>query len=51
MRGVKLTDTQLVIAVEEIEQGLVDADLGGGLVKKRIALPHRGKKLGFDGHH
>jgi hypothetical protein len=26
--------------------GLVDADLGGGLYKKRIALPGRGKRAG-----
>ena len=29
-----------------MEQGLVDADLGGGLVKKRIPLPGRGKRGG-----
>ncbi|MEM9243487.1 MAG: type II toxin-antitoxin system RelE/ParE family toxin [Pseudomonadota bacterium] len=27
----KLTDNQLKIAVSEIEQGLIDADLGSGL--------------------
>lgn len=26
-----------------MEQGLIDADLGGGIVKKRVALPGRGK--------
>ena len=26
-----------------MEQGLIDADLGGGVVKKRIALPGKGK--------
>lgn len=26
--------------------GLVDADLGGGVVKKRVALPGRGKRGG-----
>lgn len=24
-------------------QGLIDADLGGGVIKKRVALPGRGK--------
>jgi hypothetical protein len=38
-----LTDRALLSAVEEIRRGLVDADLGGGLLKKRIALPGRGK--------
>lgn len=31
-------------AIEEMERGLVDAKLGGGIVKKRIALPGRGKR-------
>ncbi len=26
-----------------MERGLIDANLGGGLVKKRVALPGRGK--------
>jgi hypothetical protein len=29
------------------EQGLVDADLGGRLVKQRIARPGQGKSCGF----
>ena len=33
-------------AVEEMENGLVDADLGGSVFKKRIALPGRGKSGG-----
>ena len=39
-----LTDTVLVSAVEEIEAGLIDADMGGHMVKKRVALPGRGKR-------
>lgn len=39
-----LTDTALLSAVEEMEDGLVDADLGGHVVKKRVALPGRGKR-------
>ena len=31
-------------AVAEMECGLIDVDLGGGLFKKRIALPGRGKR-------
>ena len=38
-----LTDTALCNAVKEMEQGLIDADLGGGVVKKRVALPGKGK--------
>lgn len=38
-----LTDQALCKAVAEMEQGLIDADLGGGVVKKRVPLPGRGK--------
>ena len=43
MQDVELTDTLLSIAVFEMENGLIDADLGGGIVKKRIAFAGRGK--------
>lgn len=33
-------------AVKEIENGLVDASLGGGLVKKRVAISGKGKSGG-----
>ena len=36
----------LSAALDEIGQGLVDADLGGNLVKKRIPLQGRGKRGG-----
>lgn len=42
----RLTDELLSQAVHEIEQGLVDADLGGCVYKKRIALHGRGKSGG-----
>lgn len=37
----------LCAAVREMAAGLVDADLGGGLVKKRVARPGQGKSGGF----
>ena len=43
-RKVDLCDQTLCRAVMEIRQGLIDADLGGGIVKKRIALPGHGKR-------
>lgn len=43
MRKTQLDDSALVAAIEEMERGLVDADLGGNLYKKRVALPGRGK--------
>ena len=39
-----LTDAILCAAITEMEQGLIDADLGGGVVKKRVALPGKGKR-------
>ena len=41
-----LTDAALQAAVTEIEKGLVDADLGGHVIKKRVALEGRGKSGG-----
>jgi hypothetical protein len=46
MRKTALSDEALCAAVSELRQGLVDADLGGGVVKKRVALPGRGKSGG-----
>ena len=34
-------------AVREMRAGLYEADLGGGLLKKRIARPGQGKSGGF----
>ena len=39
-----LADSLLKMGVLEIQRGLLEADLGGGIVKKRIALPGRGKR-------
>ena len=36
-------DADLVNAIEEMENGLVDVNYGGNLYKKRIALVGRGK--------
>ena len=44
LRKTLLTDTALLKAIDEMEQGLVDADLGGDVYKKRVALPGRGKR-------
>ena len=38
-----VTDAMLCRAAKEIEDGLIDAQLGGFLLKKRIAAPGRGK--------
>ncbi len=46
LRKSNLNDQALVEAVSEMSKGLIDAYLGKGLVKKRIALPGRGKSGG-----
>lgn len=46
MRKAGLTDDALREAVSEMTQGLVDADLGGHVLKKRVALPGQGKRGG-----
>lgn len=46
MRKTELTDSALCSAIAEMAQGLIDADLGGGVVKKRVGLAGRGKRGG-----
>ena len=38
MRKTELNDQALCEAVVEMARGLIDADLGGGVVKKRVPL-------------
>ena len=45
--GEKLPDAALCKAVKEMESGLIDADLGGFLYKKRVARPGGGKSGGY----
>lgn len=40
----KLADKTLCLAVEEIEHGVFEAELGSAVFKKRIALPGQGKR-------
>lgn len=46
MRKTALTDAELRQAVSEMIEGLIDADLGSGVLKKRIGLSGRGKRSG-----
>ena len=41
-RQEKIADAGLREAIERAERGLVDADLGGGLIKQRVAGEGRG---------
>ena len=47
MRKVGLTDAMLRVTVEEMSRGLIDASLGGHLVKKRVARTGFGKRGGY----
>jgi hypothetical protein len=47
MRKVALTDAQLRMAVLEISNGLIDARLGGCLIKKRVGRLGEGKRGGM----
>ena len=42
-----ISDTALCEAVKRAGQGLIDADLGAGLLKQRVARPGRGKSAGY----
>jgi len=42
-----ISDAALCKAIKEAEKGLVDADLGGGVIKKRVAREGQGKSGGF----
>lgn len=42
-----LNDTSLKAAVDEMERGLFDANLGNGLYKKRVARKGQGKSGGY----
>jgi hypothetical protein len=45
-RKTNLSESALCQAVAEMSHGLIDADLGNGVVKKRIGLAGRGKRGG-----
>ena len=47
MRKERLADSALREAVQRAESGLIDADLGGGVIKQRVARKGQGKSGGF----
>ena len=46
-RKEKILAAALWEAVERAERGLIDADLGGGVIKQRISRPGAGKSSGY----
>ncbi|MAM75873.1 MAG: hypothetical protein CMO29_18915 [Tistrella sp.] len=47
VRRERINDASLKEAIERAERGIIDADLGGGLIKQRVARPRRGRSGGF----
>lgn len=43
----RIPDASLMAAVERATRGLIDADLGGRIIKQRVARPGEGKRGGF----
>jgi hypothetical protein len=43
----RISDTSLVAVVERGVRGLIDAELGGHIIKQRVARPGEGKRGGF----
>jgi hypothetical protein len=46
-RQERLDDHSLCDAIERAERGLVDADLGGGIIKQRVARTGQGRSSGY----
>jgi hypothetical protein len=42
-----IADKSLCEAIERAERGLIDADLGGGLIKQRVARQGQGRSGGY----
>jgi hypothetical protein len=47
VRRERIADQSLKEAIERAGQGLVDADLGGGLIKQRVARSGQGRSGGY----
>ncbi len=46
-RQERIKDHNLCDAIKRAERGLVDADLGGGIIKQRVARTGKGRSGGF----
>jgi hypothetical protein len=46
-KGEEIGDTRLIEAIHRAERGLVDADLGSGVIKQRVNRPGQGKRGGY----
>lgn len=46
-RKQNISDRSLIEAIERADQGLIDANLGSGVIKQRVAREGRGKSGGY----
>ena len=46
-RRERIADANLREAVQRAARGLIDADLGGGVIKQRVARPGQGRSGGY----
>jgi len=49
-RREEIADSSLLAAIGRAERGIIDADLGGGLIKQRVARKGRGRSGGYSNH-
>ena len=47
VRRERIREADLIEAIDSASRGIVDADLGGDLIKQRVARPGRGRAGGF----
>ena len=47
VRRERISDRSLREAIERAERGIIDADLGGGLIKQRVARSGQGRSGGY----
>lgn len=43
----RIDQRMLIEAIDRADRGLIDADLGGGLIKQRVARPGQGRSGGY----
>lgn len=46
-RRERIKDQSLCEAIERAERGMIDADLGGGVIKQRVGRAGRGRSAGY----
>jgi hypothetical protein len=46
-RRERIADKSLSEAIKRADRGMIDADLGGGLIKQRVARPGQGRSGGY----